>query len=175
MYFTVYKTTNLINGKIYIGIHKTKDPNDNYLGSGKVLQQAIEKYGINNFSKDIIAICDTEEEMLSVEKSLVTKEFLLFFSTYNLRIGGEGGFDYINGSNIPKFKGKKHSEETKRKIGIKSIGRVNGMKGKNPWNKGKKNIYSEEHLQKLRLPKSEEHKKKISETCRRKRDNAGLT
>lgn len=36
-YYTIYKTTNLINGKIYIGKHQTKDPYDSYLGSGKRL------------------------------------------------------------------------------------------------------------------------------------------
>lgn len=91
MYFTVYKTTNLINGKIYVGVHRTEDLDDGYLGSGKYLNNAIEKYGKENFSKDIIAICDTEEEMYALEESLVCQAFLTFFSTYNIVEGGHGG------------------------------------------------------------------------------------
>lgn len=96
MYFTVYKTTNLINGKIYIGIHKTENLDDGYLGSGLLINRAIEKYGKENFSKDIIAICDTEEEMYKLEESLVCQAFLTFFSTYNMKLGGDGGFDHLN-------------------------------------------------------------------------------
>ena len=83
MYYTVYKTTNLINGKIYVGAHKTNNLYDEYLGSGKLIGRAITKYGKENFEKDIIAICDTEEEMLQIEKSLVTSDFIKYFSTYN--------------------------------------------------------------------------------------------
>lgn len=96
MYFTVYKTTNLINGKIYIGVHRTDDPFDDYLGSGLLISRAILKYGVNSFSKDIIAICDTEAEMYKIEKELVNDTFLTFFSSYNLKLGGEGGFDHLN-------------------------------------------------------------------------------
>jgi dissimilatory sulfite reductase (desulfoviridin) alpha/beta subunit len=63
MFYTIYKTTNLVNGKIYIGKHQTKDPHDNYLGSGKQLGYAIKKYGIENFKKEILFVFDNEAEM----------------------------------------------------------------------------------------------------------------
>lgn len=95
-YFTIYKIINLINGKIYIGMHKTKDLNDNYMGSGRVINTAIKKYGRENFNKEILFIFDNPEEMRQKEAELVTDDFVKNPNTYNLMQGGLGGFDYIN-------------------------------------------------------------------------------
>ena len=62
MFYTIYKTTNNINGKWYIGYHSTKDVNDDYLGSGRDLKKAIKKYGIKNFSKEILFVFNSAEE-----------------------------------------------------------------------------------------------------------------
>ena len=96
MKYTIYKITNKLNGKIYIGKHQTKDINDSYMGSGKLLQRAQEKYGIDSFVKEIIHIFDTEEEMNTKEQELVTEEFCSRDDTYNICVGGKGGFSYIN-------------------------------------------------------------------------------
>ena len=111
MYYVIYKTTNNINGKVYIGKHKTKDINDAYLGSGKLLHYAIKRYGIENFTKEIIHICDTEQDMNAKEREIVTEEFCLREDTYNLCVGGHGGFSYINrhGKNYTYEKNKKIS------------------------------------------------------------------
>ena len=58
----IYKTTNLVNGKIYIGQHIGK-VNDSYLGSGVVLHNAIRKYGRCNFKREILRLCYTEHEL----------------------------------------------------------------------------------------------------------------
>ncbi len=98
--FTIYKTTCLLNGKIYIGKHKTKVPQDSYLGSGKMLQHAIKKHGIENFRKEILYIFDNEEDMNAKEAELITEEFCSLDTNYNLCPGGKGGWGYINKENL---------------------------------------------------------------------------
>lgn len=96
MHYTIYKTTNLINGKIYIGKHKTTNLDDMYIGSGKILKRAIKKHGIDNFIKEYLFIFDNEEDMNNKEAELVSEEFIKEDTNYNLKLGGEGGWDYLN-------------------------------------------------------------------------------
>lgn len=93
MFYTIYKTTNLINGKFYIGKHQTKDLNDGYIGSGKLLKRAINKYGLDNFHTEILHVCESEKQMNTLEKILVVPDPEL---NYNLCPGGHGGFGFIN-------------------------------------------------------------------------------
>ena len=76
MYHFVYETTNLINGKKYIGKHSTDDLNDGYLGSGKAIQQAIKKYGEKNFSRTILKEFKTSEEAYMYEEEIITPELI---------------------------------------------------------------------------------------------------
>lgn len=56
----IYKTTNLLNGKIYIGQDRNNNPN--YYGSGKLLKLAIKKYGKENFTKEILCVITSNFE-----------------------------------------------------------------------------------------------------------------
>ena len=92
MFYTIYKITNKINNKFYVGMHKTTNLDDGYMGSGKLIQRAIKKHGVENFMKEILHIFDNEVDMRNKEKELV----VLSEESYNLCDGGKGGFGYIN-------------------------------------------------------------------------------
>jgi len=96
MFYTIYKITNKINDKIYIGKHVTKNLEDGYMGSGKLIKRAIKKYGPDNFIKEILFICENEADMNNKEKDLVS----IGEHSYNLCLGGQGGFNYINSNNL---------------------------------------------------------------------------
>lgn len=107
-FFYVYKITNLINNKIYIGVHQSHSLNDDYMGSGIALKRAQQKYGIENFKKEILFVYDNKDDMFAKEKEIVNESFVQDKSTYNLKVGGDGGWDYINtsGKNLYGRNGK---------------------------------------------------------------------
>ena len=111
--YYIYKTTNLINGKYYVGFHKTNNPNDNYFGSGKLLLEAIEKYGIQNFKKEILYEFDTCEEAEAKEREIVNEEFVNRQDTYNVTLGGNVCILYGEDNG---FYGKKHTQDVKDKL-----------------------------------------------------------
>ena len=90
MYHFIYKTTNLINGKIYIGAHSTDNINDSYLGSGSILHKAITKYGRESFQREIIHFCETPDELYQLESEIVNEEFIARDDVYNVTLGGGG-------------------------------------------------------------------------------------
>ena len=161
MYHIVYLTTNLVNNKIYIGVHSTYDLNDDYLGSGFALKKAINKYGKEKFKREILFYCLSREDAFEIENKIVDLYFINKSFTYNQDVGGLGC-----------MKNRKHSEKTKKIIGIKTslsikIKKEQGIKrnnyteesrkkqierqtGKPSGAKGKK--WSEEQKQKIKKP-----------------------
>ncbi len=158
MKYLIYKVTNKVNCKTYIGAHKTKNVNDGYMGSGVILKKAIKKYGLNNFKKEILFEVSSEEEMYTLEKELITKEIVNDKNNYNVTLGGVGGFSHIDHSGDKNpMKDPKNSQKVAKKL----------KKIKN----GKDHLrYREIAIQNLSIahknqigrPRSEETKRKIS-------------
>lgn len=106
-YHILYETTNLINGKPYIGIHSTDKVDDGYIGCGISAQcqakskarqnsalpfaNAVAKYGYENFQRKILALCATREELEFVESILVNEAWVRSDQNYNAAMGGGGG------------------------------------------------------------------------------------
>lgn len=112
MFYTVYKTTNLINGKIYVGLHVTEDLDDNYLGSGSQIRAAIKKYGKENFKREYIKVCESPEEMYALEAEIVNEDFVKRTDTYNMKTGGTGSWYHVNSN--PEEKRKSSSRGGKK-------------------------------------------------------------
>lgn len=115
-----YKITNNLNGKYYLGRRTNKDEileQDTYFGSGKRLKLAIKKYGIENFTKEILERFETYEELIEAEKRLITEEIIADPNCYNMALGGHGGYTYYADRVF------NHTDETKEKISIANKGR----------------------------------------------------
>lgn len=180
-----YRTTNLVNGRYYLGMHSTNHIDDGYLGSGKRLYYELNKYGRDSFKFQILEQFKSREELVQAEVNLITEHDLKNTNCLNCKPGGQGGFTDDNrkkarqvtdkileekygkdfrtivgrqyydnsseeqlqkrnaliskrlkevGFNHATFKGKNHSEETKKKIGIansiKQKGENNSQFGK---------------------------------------------
>ena len=74
-------------------MHTSIDPNDDYLGSGTALKSSIKKYGRENFTKEILKICENRRELEQFEKLYVDQN-LDNPKCYNLKEGGQGGWDH---------------------------------------------------------------------------------
>lgn len=186
IYGFIYITTNNINNRKYIG-QKKVDKNGkwkNYLGSGKSFKQALDKYGKENFAREIVAYAHSADELNRLEEKYVKKYNAVndrrYYNLVNgggtvtgmklseeakkklsIRFSGKGNYFY--GRRFFKkdnsFYGKKHSQKSKKQMS-------DSHKGEIPWNKGKVNVYSENTLEKMREAKlgkklSESHKANI--------------
>lgn len=109
----IYKITNKLNNKVYIGKDTTN--NSNYFGSGKLITYALKKYGVENFDKVILEECDSNQTLCEREKYWIN----YYNSTdleigYNISKGGDGGDTFTNNPDLEKIK-KKISDTMKKK------------------------------------------------------------
>ena len=88
-YHYFYKITNNINNHYYYGIHSTNNLDDGYMGSGTRLRCAYEKYGIENFTKEILKFFDNRKELSEYESEIVTEVLAKDTNCYNISLGGE--------------------------------------------------------------------------------------
>lgn len=102
-YHYIYKTTNLVNGKYYIGVHSTDNIDDGYLGSGTALQSAVQKHGQENFVREILEFVDTAEEKWLAEIRYVTLEVVKDPNSYNQAAGGRNWIAAMKRSGDPSF------------------------------------------------------------------------
>ena len=103
-YFYFYKITNNINNHFYYGVHITNNLNDGYMGSGKRLKFAIKKYGIENFTKEILKYFNNKEEAFEYESEIVNEELIKDDNCYNLTTGRHGSWTHTKGKITVKDK-----------------------------------------------------------------------
>jgi len=87
----LYKTTCLITGRYYVGMHSTSNLDDGYMGSGKRLRYSLRKHGVDNHKKEIIAFFDTRGLLVEAEINAITPEMVTDKNCMNLKNGGTGG------------------------------------------------------------------------------------
>lgn len=146
MKYIVYKTTNVINNYIYIGVHLTKDPEvfDGYIGCGvyvtqkstymypkTAFQSAVKEFGPKNFKREVLAILDSAEEAYLIEAQLVNEKFLARKDVYNMVLGGYEG-------SITSIKCYKYSTTTGEYLGeyisMQQAALQNNVCGGSVWN-----------------------------------------
>ena len=147
----IYKTTNLINGKIYVGYHCTDNLDDGYIGCGiyctahindsmKGFHNAVRKYGYENFKREILEFCNNLDQLYQREIFWIKEleSHISFEKGYNLALGGNGG-DFGGGGSLKWTEEKKQyhrergtykkSRETRKKLSISTKKRFESIPG----------------------------------------------
>ena len=148
-YGYIYRTTNLVNGSTYVGQHSKSSLNENYLGSGKILHNAIKKYGKDNFKVEAIYFCMNQEELNEKEIFFIAREKKINKGKcYNLAAGGYAG-------HTTKYYNEEQLIEHRKSF----QGDRNGMYGKGHLVAGEKNgFYGKTHSDDSKLKMSRDRK-----------------
>lgn len=160
----IYKTTNIINGKVYIGQSKYQNPN--YYGSGKILLKAIKKHGKQNFKKEILCENITSFELLDELEKHYIQLYASYIKGYNVALGGRGNKPEQNKNISLSNQNRLHTKESKVKMSIAHMGKICTDTHKS--NVSKSLIGNQRALG---LKHSDETKKKISDTTKRLNEN----
>lgn len=195
IYHYIYQISNKLNNCIYVGVRSCKGlPQEDidYMGSGDAIKAAIVKYGIENFEKIILSQYPSRKEAMEAEASIVNAEFVLREDTYNLTLGGFGGSvkghkksnEHRRKLSIAKkgqtcpHKGKELSAQHKQRISESNKNKVfteahrqNLSMARNLRTKLRPDSAETRRKKSVALlgrTRSEETKRKISETKRRK-------
>ena len=167
-YNYAYITTNLANGKQYVGDHSTNNLDDTYLGSGKIIKDAVKKYGKKNFKREILEQFSTKEAAFNAQEKYINEYNTLVPNGYN--ISPTGGLN-IRGCHSEKTKrkiansnkGKKRSKEQKRNASIFHTGKIISEITKEKISKSRiGNTHSKETKEKISYSKKEFFKNNIS-------------
>lgn len=163
--YIVYKVTNTLNDKYYIGVHKTSNIDDLYMGSGVAIKAAIKKHGIDKFIKEILYITETRDDAMNKEKEL-TFDYVSN-QTYNMKLGRVGGFTKEN-----SIKGRRKAELLYGSSGIGSKGGRASVEQKKGVHSLTKEQLSENGrkggLQLKNKPKTEAHKQALRDAWAKK-------
>lgn len=150
----IYKTTNLINNKIYVGkrqISQSKFIESNYLGSGSYIKKAINKYGKQNFIREILEVCKDKEHLKEREKFWIKELNSRCHNGYNITEGGEDSDTLSHhpnkieiGKKISKI--HKNKKQSKNHINKKNIALKKYFKNNPGVHSGKNNpMYGKHH------------------------------
>lgn len=124
-YHYIYKTTNLLSGRYYIGMHSTDNLDDGYMGSGKRVKASIKKHGVTNHKFEILEFFNSREELALREEELVTMKEVINKECMNLKVGGTGGWpptakqrflEKMKDVDFKKMFGQKASERNKKQF-----------------------------------------------------------
>lgn len=166
IYHYTYRIDNLINGKYYYGKHSAESLDNDYMGSGKLIIKAIDKWGIENFKKTILKTFPTSEEAFAHEAEIVTQKEVDDPMCYNIALGGHGGNTYAGkseeeldilykklsdshkGQQSP-MRGKSMPDIARQKISVALKGKFTGEK--HP-------MYGKKHNEKTRKQMAESHR-----------------
>jgi group I intron endonuclease len=141
--YSLYQTTNLVNGKVYVGVHKESQyPEvDDYLGSGIGIMRAIDKYGRENFKREFLVVFGCPEDAYAAEAVYVTEEFITE-DNYNMCVGGHGGdirtgmksseetrakLRQLHSDGVLSWKGRTHRPESREKMSKTRTGHKDSM------------------------------------------------